>query len=349
VSVGGAAIGLIAGGMLTQWASWRWVMFVNVPIGAVLVVAILAVVPRYARGSGHVDLAGALTATAGVTAVVYGLVRAASTRWDDPLVLLGLVAGALLLAVFVRIEMHAESPITPLRLFASRNRSASHLVRLLMVAGMFGMFFFMTQFVQEILGYSPLQAGIAFLPLTVFLFALSQLTARVLATRVSSRTLMIAGLLIASAGLWTAGMMDADSGYGALLLPLVLFGIGAGTTFVPMTAMSLDGVQPGDAGAASGLVNVSQQVGGAIGLAVLVTVFGHTPSPDTPGLSAAAVRAARDAFVTGEHRALLVAGALMLGAALLTAVVIRRPATAPARESVAETGPAQADLDLAGV
>ena len=348
VSVGGAAIGLIAGGMLTQWASWRWVMFVNVPIGAALVLAILAVVPRYARRTGHVDLAGALTSTAGVTAVVYALVRAASNTWDDPLVLVGLAAGALLLAAFVRIEMRAESPITPLRLFASRNRSASHLVRLLMVAGMFGMFFFMTQFVQEVLGYSPLQAGIAFLPLTAFLFALSQVTARVLAGRVAGRTLMIIGLVIAAAGLLWSATLDSGSSYPALLVPLALFGIGAGTTFVPMTAMSLDGVEPGDAGAASGLVNVSQQVGGAIGLAVLVTVFGHAASPNAPGLSRAAARAAQDAFVTGEHRALLVAGALMLGAALLTAVAIRRPAAASTRAVEAETGPASAELDLAG-
>ncbi|MBN9608085.1 MAG: MFS transporter [Actinobacteria bacterium] len=325
VSVGGAAVGLIAGGMLTQWASWRWVMFVNVPIGAALVVGIMAVLPRLRRAAGRLDLAGALTSTSGVTAVVYALVRAATSSWRDPLVLLGLAAGAALLASFVMIEMRATSPITPLRLFASRNRSASHLVRLLMVAGMFGMFFFMTQFVQEILGYSPLRAGVAFLPLTAFLFVMSQLTARVLAPRVSGRTLMIVGLTIASAGLLWSGTLDAGSSYPSLLVPLALFGIGAGTTFVPMTAMSLDGVAAPDAGAASGLVNVSQQVGGAIGLAVLVTVFGRTPTPDAPGLSGAAASAAQAAFVTGEHRALLVAGTLMVGAALVTALAIRRP------------------------
>jgi EmrB/QacA subfamily drug resistance transporter len=329
VSVGGAAIGLIAGGMLTQWASWRWVMYVNVPIGAALVIGIMAVLPRMTRGTGRFDLAGALTSTVGVTSLVFALVRAATEGWQDPLVLLGLALAVLLLAAFVSIEMRAESPITPLRLFASRNRSASHLVRLLMVAGMFGMFFFLTQFVQEILGYSPLQAGIAFLPLTVFLFVLSQLTARVLAPRVSGRSLMIVGLVLAAGGLAWASTLDAGSSYGALLVPLTLFGIGAGTTFVPMTAMSLDGVAPGDAGAASGLVNVSQQVGGAIGLAVLVTVFGRSASPDTPGLSESALRAARAAFVTGESRALLVGAALMAGAALLTAVAVRRPAARP--------------------
>lgn len=347
VSVGGAAIGLIAGGMLTQWASWRWVMFVNVPIGLALVVAILAVLPRQSRNAGRIDLAGALVSTAGVTALVYALVRAATTSWNDPLVLLGLAGAALLLGSFVAIEMRASSPITPLRLFASRNRSASHLVRLLMVAGMFGMFFFLTQFVQEILDYSPLRAGIAFLPLTVFLFALSQITARILAQRVPGRTLMLAGLVIASAGLMWAGTLDAHSTYGSLLVPLVLFGIGAGTTFVPMTAMSLEGVSPADAGAASGLVNVSQQVGGAIGLAVLVSVFGHTASPDASGLSATAAAAARAAFVTGEHRALLVAGAMMAGAALLTALAIRKPRMQPAADPIGELGAMDPSADAA--
>ncbi|MEO7124806.1 MAG: MFS transporter [Nakamurella sp.] len=326
VSVGGAAIGLIAGGMLTQWASWRWVMFVNVPIGAALVVGILAVLPKLGRTAGRFDLAGALTATIGVTAVVYALVRAATNNWSDPLVLIGLVGGGTLLAGFVWIEFRAGSPIMPLRLFASRNRSASYLVRLFMTAGMMGMFFFMTQFIQEILDYSPIQAGVAFLPLTLFLFVMSMLTARVLAPRVSGRLLMIAGLVLATAALLLSSRLNADSSYLSLLLPLALFGTGAGLSFVPMTAMSLDGVAPADAGAASGLVNVSQQIGGAIGLAVLVSVFGRVTSPDTPALSRAAVRAAQQAFVTGESRALLVAAALMMGAVLLTVFAIRSPA-----------------------
>jgi EmrB/QacA subfamily drug resistance transporter len=325
VSVGGAAIGLIAGGMLTEWASWRWVMFVNVPIGAALVAGILAVLPRLAAAPGRFDLAGALTATLGVTALVYGLVRAATSDWGDPQVLAGLAGGGALLAAFVWIELRAEAPIMPLSLFASRNRSVSHLVRLLMTAGMMGMFFFMTQFVQEILGYSPIRAGLAFLPLTLFLFVMSMLTARVLAVRVDGRTLMVVGLVFATAALVLSSRLDGGSSYPSLLLPLVLFGAGAGLTFVPLTAMSLDGVAPGDAGAASGLVNVSQQVGGAIGLAVLVTVFGHVSSPATPSLSRSAMRAAQQAFVVGESRALLVAAALMTAAAVLTALAIRTP------------------------
>lgn len=329
VSVGGAAIGLIAGGMLTQWASWRWVMFVNVPIGTALVVGILMVLPRFDRLRGRLDLAGALTSTAGVTAVVYALVRAASTAWDDALVLLGLTVGGLLVAAFVLIERHAAAPVTPLRLFADRNRSASYVVRVLMTAGMFGMFFFLTQFVQEVWGYGPLRAGIAFLPLTVVLFVASMLTARVLAPRIPARSLMIVGLAFATAALLLAGSLDPTSSYLALLAPFVLFGAGAGLTFVPMTAMSLAGVAEADAGAASGLVNVSQQVGGALGLAVLVSVFGHTPSPATSRLTGAALEATRQAFVVGADRALLVGAALMAAAALVTALVIRRPPPSP--------------------
>ncbi len=329
VSVGGAAIGLIAGGMLTQWASWRWVMFVNVPIGIALLVAIVLALPETARNPGHVDVAGALTSTLGVGAMVYGLVRAASTSWTDVQTVVSLVAAVILLVAFVLIEARAASPITPLRLFANRNRSASHLVRLLMVAGMFGMFFFLTQFVQEIFGFSPLKTGMAFLPLPITLFITSQVTARILAQRFSGRSLMLVGLVIATLGLHQASLLEADSSYLALAIPLVLFGLGAGLTFVPLTAMSLDGVRPADAGAASGLVNVSQQVGGAIGLAVLVTVFGHAASPAESALSnasAAAIQAAQQSFIDGASRALAVASALTLIAAILVGVLMRSPA-----------------------
>jgi EmrB/QacA subfamily drug resistance transporter len=346
VSVGGAAIGLIAGGMLTQWASWRWVMFVNVPIGAALAAGILAVLPRLGRTPGRFDLAGALTGTVGVTAVVYALVRAATADWSDPLVVTGLITGGLLLAAFVWIESRAEAPIMPLGLFASRNRSASHLVRLLMTAGMMGMFFFMTQFVQEILDYSPIRAGVAFLPLTLFLFVMSMLTARVLALRVDGRTLMIVGLAFATAALLLAARLDGGSTYPSLLLPLVLFGTGAGLTFVPLTAMSLDGVAATNAGAASGLVNVSQQVGGAVGLAVLVSVFGHITSPATPSLTDAMRQAARQAFVVGESRALLVASALMAAAAVLTAITIRPPRATAASPAAATDEIADVPADL---
>ena len=183
VSIGGAAVGLIAGGMLTEWASWRWVLFVNVPIGAALLVLGRTVLPETERNHGRFDLAGALTSTIGMTALVYGFVHAATDGWTDVATIASFAVGLVLLAAFVVIEMRAESPITPLRLFASRNRTSAYIARLLLVAGMMGMFFFLTQFLRGVLGYSDLRTGFAFLPLTALVFTASQLSARFLVDR----------------------------------------------------------------------------------------------------------------------------------------------------------------------
>lgn len=177
-----------------------------------------------------------------------------------------------LVLVFVLAESRAPTPITPLHLFANRNRSASYVARLLLVGGLFGMFFFLTQFLQDVLHYSPVRSGLAFLPLTVALFVASQLSARALCDRLPSALLTIGGLLLSTTGLLWLTQLSATSNYLSLLGPLVLFG--TGLAFVPLTTASLAGVEPADAGAASGLINVTQQVGGALGLAVLVSVFG---------------------------------------------------------------------------
>jgi EmrB/QacA subfamily drug resistance transporter len=162
VSIGGSAVGLIAGGMLTQWASWRWVLFVNVPIGVAVIALSRLVLPETARRSGRFDLTGALTSTIGMAALVYGFVHAATDGWADTTTIAAFAVGVVLLVAFVLTELRASSPITPLRLFADRNRSTSYLARLLLVAGMLGMFFFLTQFLQNVLGYSPLKTGVAF-------------------------------------------------------------------------------------------------------------------------------------------------------------------------------------------
>jgi MFS family permease len=172
VSSGGASIGLVLGGMLTDWVSWRWALFINVPIGLALVWLAPRHLPETKRRSARFDLAGAITSTFAISLLVYGFVRAASDGWGDPLTRGAFIVGLTLLAVFVAVELRAEQPITPLRLFASRERSGSYLARLLLVGGMFGMFFFLTQFLQGVRGYSPLQAGIAFLPMTIALFVM---------------------------------------------------------------------------------------------------------------------------------------------------------------------------------
>ncbi|HEY2165524.1 MAG TPA: MFS transporter, partial [Jatrophihabitantaceae bacterium] len=164
VSSGGASVGLVLGGMLTDWASWRWSLFINVPIGIALVLLAPRFLPETERRPGHFDLTGAISSTLGMSSIVYGLVRAASDGWSDPVTVAAFAAGVSLLVLFVRTELRAEQPITPLRLFASRSRSASYLAGLLLVGGMFGMFFFLTQFLQGVRDYSPLKAGFAFLP-----------------------------------------------------------------------------------------------------------------------------------------------------------------------------------------
>jgi predicted MFS family arabinose efflux permease len=230
-----------------------------------------------------------------------------------------------LLVAFVLTELRASSPITPLRLFADRNRSTSYLALLLLVAGLLGMFFFLTQFLQNVLGYSPLKTGVAFLPLTAMLFLASTLSARVLVERLASRALIAGGITLSTGALLWLSQLSETTNYLSLVGPLLVFGLGNGIAFVPLTTAALDGVAPEDAGAASGLVNVMQQLGGSLGLAVLVTVFGTASTNAArhvrPGESAAEV--ARHAFMVGADRAFLVATMFLAATALLTWFAIR--------------------------
>jgi EmrB/QacA subfamily drug resistance transporter len=322
VSIGGSAVGLLMGGVLVEWMSWRWVFFVNVPIGIGLLVLARRDLPETPRQHGQIDIPGALTSTIGMAALVYGFVRAASDGWRNSGTIAAFVAGVAMLASFVLIELRAKTPITPLRLFADRNRSASYVARLLLVGGMFGMFFFLTQFLQDILGYSALLTGLAFLPLTVALFAASQLSARVLLARFGPKRLMVGGISLSTSAVLLLTQLSATSNYGLVLVSLLLFGIGNGLAFVPLTAASLAGVRQEDAGAASGLVNVMQQVGGSLGLAVLVTIFGtaarSAQQHPVPGISAAT-----HTFVYGADRAFMAAAALLALSVVLVASMRR--------------------------
>jgi EmrB/QacA subfamily drug resistance transporter len=340
VSIGGSALGLIAGGMLSEWASWRWVFFVNVPIGAVLLILARPTLPETPRSTGRFDLAGALTSTIGMTSLVYGFVHAASDGWGHAETIGSFAVGFLLLAAFIQIELRAEAPITPLRLFASRNRSTAYLSRLLLVAGMLGMFFFLTQFLRGVLGYSDLKTGFAFVPLTLVVFASSQASARWLVDLVGGRRLMIGGTVLSTLGMLWLTQLSEHSGYLSLVGPLVVFGLGNGLAFVPLTTAALDGVEPRDAGAASGLVNVMQQVGGSLGLAVLVTVFGSASKSAQgnlpPGLSAA--EAARRVYVTAADRSFWTATIFLAATFLLVVFAMRGEPTK--RESVTSSAPA---------
>ena len=319
VSIGGGAIGLILGGLLTQWASWRWVLFVNVPIGLVVIVLARRLLTETPSRNGHFDVRGALTSTIGVTALAYGFVRAATSGWGDAITMVAFATGLALLATFVVLERRAPEPITPLRLFADRSRSASYVARLFLTAGMFGMFFFLTQFLQEVLHNSPLKTGLAFLPFTVALFSMSQLSARGLVQRFGAKPVMVVGFSVSTIGMLLMTPLSATSSYLSLLAPLMLFGAGNGLAFVPLTSTSLSGVLQEDAGAASGLVNVMQQLGGALGLAVLVSVFGTAAR----GAALQSVVAARETFVVGADHAFIAATAFVSATVVVLAVAIR--------------------------
>jgi EmrB/QacA subfamily drug resistance transporter len=274
VTMGGASLGLVLGGMITQWASWRWVFFVNVPVGVVVVALAPRLLARTDRLPGRFDIAGAITSTAGMSALVYAFISVAWHGWSSSESVAAFAAAVLLLAAFAFIERRAAEPITPLWLLADRSRAASYVARLLLVAGMFGSFFFLTQFVQEVLGFGPLAAGASFVPMTAALFGTSRLAPRLVA-RFGPRRLMIVGLLpVIAAMTWLAQLSPGTTYFPGVLVPMLLLGIGMGVVFVPLTMASLAGVPPADSGAAASMVNVMQQVGGALGLAILVSVYG---------------------------------------------------------------------------
>ena len=325
VSIGGSAVGLVLGGLLTEWASWRWVLFVNVPIGLALLTAGRRVLPETVRHSGRFDLAGGLTSTLGVGSLVYGFVRTGTEGWGDATALLAFVAGAVLLGAFVRTEARAAAPITPLRLLADRRRSGANAARGLLVAGMFGMFFFLTQFMQGVLGLSPIRTGLAFLPLTAALFLATQIGSRGLTSRIGVTTQMAGGVALSTVGLLLLTRLSPGTSYWAVLVSLVLVGLGNGTAFVPLTSAALSGVQPEDAGAASGLVNVMQQLGGTLGVAVLVTVFGSAARHAASASSATgdAHAHAVHVFTYAVDRAFFASAGFLVAAVAMILVAVR--------------------------
>jgi predicted MFS family arabinose efflux permease len=293
-SVGGAASGLLAGGLLVQLASWRWVFFVNVPIGLAVLAIGRLVIDETERTRGRFDVTGALT----------------------------FVVGVALLSVFVVAEDRAAQPILPLRLLADPTRMSANVARGLLYAGGYGMFFFLTQFLQNVRGYSPLETGLAFLPIPLSVFAVSQLTTRWLVVRFPAKPLMLVGLAVSAVGMAIDSQLGTGSSYLVVLPSLVLFGAGNGISFVTLTGAALTGIRPADAGAASGLINVMQQLGAALGVAVLVTVFGAATSHAAVAGPAVFTRGVDHVFAGAT-----VFVALAIG---LVALVVRAPERQPA-------------------
>jgi EmrB/QacA subfamily drug resistance transporter len=332
VAGGGGSVGLVLGGMLTSLISWRWGMFINVPVGLVLLYLAPRHLPETARHQGRFDLAGALTSTLGMTALVYGFVRAASNGWGERGTVASFGAAVILLVAFVVNELRAEQPITPLRLFASRQRSGAYVARMLVVGGMFSMFFFLTQYLQGVLGYGPLHAGLAFLPMTLVMFSMVRIVPR-LVPRVGAMRVLIGGLVLAVTGMAWLSRLTADTAFfPGIALPLVLLGTGMGVALAPLTAAGITGVAERDAGAASGLVNVAQQLGAALGLGILVTVFAAAGRSAAAHPLAGASAKAESAHELAHSVAMAVTGSavfMALGLAVVVAVM-RGPAPAVA-------------------
>jgi EmrB/QacA subfamily drug resistance transporter len=305
MSIGGAAIGLLAGGILTTYASWRWVFFVNVPIAIVAALLAPRVLAESERQSGRFDLPGAITGTGGLAALVYGLSSAASSangvsHWGDTKVLVSLAAAVVLLVSFVIIESRSEHALLPLRIFRNRDRTGANLLLLCVGTAMFGMFFFLTIFVQSVWGYSAVKTGVAYLPMVAAIMAMAGVSAQ-LVGRIGARPILIAGSAIAAGGMfWLSRITEHSSYAGGLLGPMLVTAAGLGMLFMPLTLVALAKVSDRDAGVASSLVNTGQQVGGSIGLAILGTVAWTLVASTARHAVAAAKATAANAAAAGH-------------------------------------------------
>jgi EmrB/QacA subfamily drug resistance transporter len=327
IASGGSAAGLLLGGILVEALSWEWIFFVNVPIGIVIALAALRFVPnsRVSASRRHFDLAGAISVTAGLVILVYAIVQAEDWGWGSARTL-GLAAGALaLLAGFIAIERRSPAPLVRLGLFRMRSLATANGVFLIVIGGLFGMFFFATLYLQNILGYSPLTTGLAFLPVTAGIM-IGAATAQQLIGRIGVRPVVLTGMTVAAIGLGVlAATTQVDGSYLGVLGGLLPMSIGMGATFVPMTLVATTNVEPDDAGLASGIFNTSQQIGGALGLAILSTLAAERTTSFLEGLGGAPSAAQQQAaLVEGFQLAFIVAAALMAVGAVLTAVLLRR-------------------------
>jgi EmrB/QacA subfamily drug resistance transporter len=343
IAAGGGAVGLLLGGVLTEVLSWPWVFFVNLPVGLIAFVLSLRLVPESRDPSAHrgFDIAGAVTVTAGLIVLVYGIVKTLDEGWLSAHTIGFGAVGLGLLAAFVVIEQRSAEPLVRLSIFATRTIRSANTVMLLVAAGLFAMFYFNSLYVQIVLRYTPIEAGLAFLPVTLGIVigaGLSQVLVRMLGLR----TVGLIGLSLATVSMLLFMRLDVGGNYVTDLLPgLMVMSIGMGLTFVPMTLIATSGVAEADAGLASGLLNTSQQVGGALGLAVLstlatsattsaITALGAPPSPEQQ----------LSALVDGFHVAFAVGAALMATGAALLALMLRRSDVAQIEVGEAHSLPA---------
>jgi len=325
VAVGGAAIGLILGGVLTEYLNWRWCLFVNLAFAVPAMFLAMGLLHNEAPEPGaKIDVPGTVTATTGLFAIVYGLANSETNGWSDAVTIVMLIAGVVLLAAFVRIQAHSANPLLPLRVILDRDRGGSFLAMVLAGAGMFGVFLFLTYYLQQNLEFSPIQAGLAFLPMTVSIVIAAVSASTKLLPKLGPRPLIGGGMTLAAIGLASLTSIGPDTAYATHVLPgILIMGAGMGLVFSAAMATATFGVEPSDAGVASAMVNTMQQVGGSIGTALLSTLAASAVTsqladaggrPDAAALASAAVDGYTTAFWWAA--AIFAAGAIICGALL---------------------------------
>jgi EmrB/QacA subfamily drug resistance transporter len=316
----GGAVGLLLGGVLVEALSWRWVFFVNVPIGIVLLAVSPRIVPEsrsvQAAKAGY-DLAGAVAITLGVIALVFTLIKGDSWGWTSGSTIGGFVVSTVLIAAFVLIERGQKDPLIPLRIFFNRSLSAADATLLVVAAALFGMFYFLTLYLQQVLGFSALKTGVAYLPLSLTIIG-SSVVASQFIERLTPKPVLVAGLLISTGGFLFLTSVSGKADYGSHVVPaMVILGVGMGMAFVPVTIAGTSGVAPADSGLASGLLNTTQQVGGSLGLAILSSLATSRITSALHGgsaLASALTHGFKGAFIGG---AVLCASGAIFALALL--------------------------------
>lgn len=337
VASGGAAVGVLLGGIFTQYLGWRWNFFVNVPVGIIVVAVALRILDKHESEADHnnLDLPGAILVTGGLMMLVYALVKAPAYGWGNHRTITYFAIAAAALVLFIINELRARHPLMRLSIFKIRNLSGADSLMLLMTAGLFSIFFFTTLYLQEILGYSPVKTGVDFLVVPVAIAITATNVPRVI-KRIGFKPILMIAPLVVSAGLFWVSHLPVHGTYWGNVAPgMVLLGLGMGATFVSVTICATSGVAPQDTGLASGLLNTSQQVGGSLGLAVLTGVSTSSSATYLRGLLAQSHSfqptryQATAAAVHGFHEGFLVASCFGIGASLIAAFVIRNARSAP--------------------
>jgi EmrB/QacA subfamily drug resistance transporter len=342
IASAGAAVGLLLGGFVTELLTWRWTMYLNLgfAIAAAIAGGRLLVNMRPAERP-RLDVPGVLVATSGLFALVYGFSNAEMDSWSAPLTISLLGFGVVAVAVFVAIERRVAAPLLPLRVVGDRNRGAAFLAVSVTGVAAFATFLFLTYYLQQGLGFSPIEAGLAFLPMVVVIFATGPAAASKLLPYVGPRPLVPSGMALAALGLVYLTGIHVDSSYAGAVLPgIMVLGVGFGLTMAPSFATATQGVAPGDAGVASAMVNTSQQVGGSLGVALLSTLFADAVSGYTAGAGTPVVLARAEAAVHGYTTAFWWAAGILAAGAIATALLFERGrSTAPAHEPAAAAMP----------